>query len=278
VNPAVILLAAFFTGAVSLSAGLIALQFLRVRLHRHEIVPLAYLLGSALLSTAVFLLAAAFLARPWSFGLLGVGLIVTALYKRAWPVDSGVELARVPLWWKLLFAAGLAMYGVFTLVHAWAPEASPDGTTYHLGTVARIFRQGGFEWYTHNMYANLPMGVEMLFLFAYSFGRHSAAALVHWQFYFILPFLILNLGRRFGIPSAGACAALLAFASPVAAVDGASAYVDVATWPRPLLCSEFFTCWSSSKDRQHRSHGARDFRQACFLQWESSPAGRTRAR
>jgi hypothetical protein len=32
------------------------------------------------------------------------------------------------------------------------------------------------------MYAQLSQGIELLFLMAFSFGRHSAAALVHYAF------------------------------------------------------------------------------------------------
>src|ERR1035438_8785181 len=61
-----------------------------------------------------------------------------------------------------------------------------------------------------------------------SFGRHSAAALVHFTFFCTLPLLMVCWGRRFGIPKAGLFAAILIFASPVIAKDGVSAYNDLA--------------------------------------------------
>ena len=45
------------------------------------------------------------------------------------------------------------------------------------GYVQRYVDQHGFGRIVTSMYANLPLGVEMLFLFAFSLGRHSAAAL-----------------------------------------------------------------------------------------------------
>src|SRR5665647_3361197 len=68
----------------------------------------------------------------------------------------------------------------------------------------------------------------MLFLVAFAFGRHSAAALVHFTYLCTLPLLMVCWGRRFGLGKAGLFAAFLIFASPVIAKDGISAYNDLA--------------------------------------------------
>src|SRR5262249_16904800 len=87
----------------------------------------------------------------------------------------------------------------------------------------------GFEKIITNMYANLSQGVEMLFLFAFEFGRHSAAALTHFAFLVVLALLILAYARRFGFPAAGVCPALLVLLTPVVGIDATSAYNDVVT-------------------------------------------------
>jgi len=123
------------------------------------------------------------------------------------------------------------VFGVFTLIYfinALAPEISADGNTYHLGLVSRYMRERGFRRLTTNMYGNLSQGVEMLFLFAYAFGRHSAAALVHFTYLLCLPLTMLAWARRLQLPGAGVTGALLVYLSPVVGVDGASAYIDVA--------------------------------------------------
>src|SRR5438105_2838127 len=56
----------------------------------------------------------------------------------------------------------------------------------------------------------------------------GAAALVHFAFLAALVWQVFSYGRRSGFPIAGACAALLVFASPVVGIDGTSAYNDVA--------------------------------------------------
>ncbi len=105
---------------------------------------------------------------------------------------------------------------------------SPDGTGYHLGNVVRMWRNHGFAWDYHSMYSYLSQGTEMLFLMAFTFGRHGAAALVHFTYLCTLPLLMVCWGRRFGFARAGIFAAILIFASPVIGKDGISAYNDLA--------------------------------------------------
>ena len=109
-----------------------------------------------------------------------------------------------------------------------APEFSFDGSRYHLGLVGRYLREHGFHRITDNLYASLSQGVEMLFLYAYAFGKHSAAAMVHFAFLLALAWMMFSYARRAGFPLAGACGALLVFASPLVGADGSSAYNDVA--------------------------------------------------
>jgi len=78
------------------------------------------------------------------------------------------------------------------------------------------------------MYGNLSEGAEMLFLFAFAFGRQSAAATVHCCYLLALPLLMLSYARRIGRPRAGVCAAMLVYLSPLMGIDGVSAYNDVA--------------------------------------------------
>ena len=68
----------------------------------------------------------------------------------------------------------------------------------------------------------------MLFLVAFPFGGHSAAALVHLAFFLCLPLLLLCFGRRFDLVPAASFAAILVFVSPVFGLTGSSAYNDAA--------------------------------------------------
>ncbi len=222
-----ILFGAVFTVATSLAAGTLLLRGLGLRFYRTEERLLAFVTGSACLSAAVFALTAIHLARKGVFLALGL-LVIAVAVRRGAHRAVGERLPSLPRFWKILFGVPFAAYTVLYFFNAMAPELSPDGSAYHLGLVAWYAREHGFPRITSNMYANLSQGVELLFLYAYIFGRHSAAALVHFSFLLALPLSMLAYARRFGFPAAGAAAALFFFISPVVGIDGISAYIDVA--------------------------------------------------
>jgi hypothetical protein len=187
--------------------------------------PVRFVVGSAILSLAVFVLCALHLVYWWVF--LTVGAVsLAACPRRNWRRPS--LALKLPAWTKVLFGVVLGAYFLIYFFHSMAPEASPDGSTYHLGLVNLYLEHHGFEHITWSLYANLSQGAEMLFLFAFAFGKHSAAAMVHFAFLVALVWEMLIYGRRIGIPLAALCGAVLLAASPVVAVDATSAYNDVA--------------------------------------------------
>ncbi|MCU1238978.1 MAG: hypothetical protein JWP63_6945 [Candidatus Solibacter sp.] len=173
-----------------------------------------------MLSFIVFLLCSAGIAYPAAFFAIGAAAVATTAIASGRPKFGRPRWS----WWLFPFAA----YFVFYLANAMAPEVSPDGAGYHLGLVARYLREHGFVAIRDNFYAAMPGGVEMLFLFAFPFGGHSAAAMVHFTFLIALAWQVYSYARRAGFPVAGASAALLVFASPAMGIDGTSAYNDVA--------------------------------------------------
>ena len=98
------------------------------------------------------------------------------------------------------------------------------------------------------MYSYLSQGAEMLYLFAFSFGRHSSAALVHLAFFTALPMLMVSYGRRFGFPRAGWFAAVLAFTCPVAGLAGSSAYNDLAVATVLFAVFYLLQVWDESRN------------------------------
>ena len=220
---AYILFGAAFTTLASYSAGRLLLDRLKLELLRQEERALAFLLGSAILSWLVFALAAAHVVYKGTLLALGVALIAGGCRR-----SKARSFPALPRLWIWASAPIAILFSVLYVCHAMAPEMSPDGTTYHLGLVARYYREHGFPSITTNIYASLSQGTEMLFLFAFAWGKHSAAALTHLVFLFALASLIVSYGRRFGLPFASFGAAALVFLSPVAGLDAASAYIDVA--------------------------------------------------
>ena len=215
------------TVLVSWCMGKLLFRRLRVRLYRQEEDVMAFMLGSACLSMLVFLICGMHLAYRPVFITVALAAVAAGIQQRIWQA-GGEPLPRLSRSWRLLFFIVWVSFGVVYLVNAFAPEASPDGSSYHLGLVAQYARVRGFPAITDNFYASLPQGMEMLFLFAFVWGRHSAAALVHCTYLLLLPFLILNYGRRLRMPAVGAAGGLLIFAAPVAGITGTSAYNDVA--------------------------------------------------
>lgn len=183
-------------------------------------------LGAAMLSLLLFAMAALRVVSDASLLALAAGLGLAAWrWGRGSNEDSLPALPRI---WRWIFGVAWGGFAVIALLHAMAPEMSPDGSSYHLGIVARFYRAHGFMPIPHLMYGQMPQGFDILYLMAFAFGRHSAAALVHCSFLLVLPWLALRIGQRAGRAEAGAAAGLLAMLSPVVMVDGASAYNDVA--------------------------------------------------
>lgn len=189
--------------------------------------PERFITGAALLSLLIFVLGTVQLAYPAVFLGLGAGVLLI------WLKRVDLHRPKVPSASKLLMLA-FGAYFLLYFFNAMAPEASPDGAAYHLGLVARWLREHGFHPATRDMYASLSEGMEMLFLFAFAFGKHSAAAVVHFAFLPALVWQMAIYARRNAFPVLGACAALLVFATPVVGKDATSAYNDVG-----LACVEF---------------------------------------
>ncbi len=219
-----ILLAWLLTIATCLALGAWAQRLLRLSLEGPRVILYRFLLGSLVLSLLMFLLASlGLIYKGTSYAIAAIAIL--SRY-RDWPA-----MPR-PRWhWSFI---PFASYFVFYLAHAMAPEHSPDGMSYHLGLVARYYREHGFVWFPTNMYAFLSQGLEMLFLFAFAIGRHSGAAMVHFTFLLLIPAF---LAMRAGI--AGWLAGLIVFFLPVVGIDGISAYNDVA------LAVVLFAIWDA---------------------------------
>jgi hypothetical protein len=190
--------------------------------------PVRFVAGAAILNLAVFFLCCIRLAYPLVFAILGAGAVCV------WIGQSKPRFQKPSRSGNYLLVLIFAIYFLLYFFNSMSPEASPDGAGYHLGFVARYFREHGFHPITWNIYASLSEGAEMLFLFAFAFGKHSAAAMVHFAFLVALVWQMIAYSRRAGFPLRGMCAALLVFASPVVGIDATSAYNDAA-----LACVAF---------------------------------------
>jgi hypothetical protein len=247
-----ILLGFLACAVTSLAFGLLAVRWLRMEVGRWECVCLGYVMGSAITSTLT--LAIAWLA--WIREAVFVSLTLAAVFVlwRLAPWWRGLKPTRIdsiPVFFRWAFGAAWVVYGVIYFRYALAPEVSPDGTAYHLGLV-NLWHHARRLYWLPDMYAALPDGMEMLYLFAFSIGRHSAAALVHFSFLMVLPLLMVLYGIRFGISRGAApCAAILVFVTPLVGWDGSVAYNDVALAAVVFASVYLLQIWRSEKNTRY---------------------------
>jgi len=228
----------FCCAASSLSFGITAVRMLKLPLDKGETVALGYVAGSALVSTLTLMLGLiGAIAAPVFVAIAFLSILI--LWKhRKWFSGLANTSIRFPFVISIILSATLIFYGILYVRLALSPEISPDATVYHLGLV-NLWANRGRIYRIADIYAAMPEGVEMLFLLAFTIGRHSAASLVHLSFLIDLPLLMLLYGRRFGWTCfASAFAAILVFASPLFGTFGTVAYVDVA-----LACTVFATLY-----------------------------------
>ena len=235
-----ILFGALFTVAVATGLGAILLR------DACEDLAVRFVSGAAILSLLVFGLCSLGLAYPLVFLALGAAILPGAGSAR-------FSLRGAQSFAKYLFLSIFAAYFILYFFNAMAPESSPDGSAYHLGLVGRYFREHGFHRNADSIYAMMPGGVEMLFLFAYAFGRHSAAAMVHFAFLLALVWQVFRYGREAGSAVAGGCAAVLVFVSPLVGVDGTSAYNDVALAAVAFTLFHLLHLWETQRSCRPRS-------------------------
>lgn len=217
-SPCYILFGFVFTCVAALAAGALLLDALRLRMPW----PVAFVAGACPLSLMITLLAMAGLAHKGVF--LALGWLLLAAMSARDARRALAPLEKLPRW----FWVGFVPFTVVYFFNSMAPEISADGATYHLGVVNRYYAAHRMIRLDHNFYASLSQGVEMLFLFAWSFGRHSAASMVHFAFLLAVALMLADFGARKGKAFAGAFAALLFYATPVAGMAGTEAYIDVA--------------------------------------------------
>jgi hypothetical protein len=244
-----ILLGALLCGGTALALGTILFWKLRLQTGRGEYFALAFLVGSACFSQIVFLLCCAGLARTEIFIPIGVCSVIGAI-RVAPGIKTRPSFPPFSRAWKWTLGVAFALFGVVYLVNALAPEASPDGSAYHLPFVARYLSADGFRSIPGNFYASLPQAIELLFMPAFSLGGPSAAAVVHLLFLIDLAVLMVCYGRRIGFPVPASLAAFLVFASPVAGWDGTAAYNDIAA--AAFLFALFYLVQSWDRERVPR--------------------------
>lgn len=242
-----VLFGALFTVVTAWSLGMLLFRKLGLVFHQWEERLLAFINGSACLSAILFVLSATRLVRRGILLAVGLAIIGYAAYSGAFR-SNGKPFPPLTKSWRSVFAVTFAVFTYIGFFNALAPEHSPDGMSYHLGELLKYQRAHGFARITTDIYANLSQGIELLYLLAFNFGRHSAATLVHYTFLVVLTFLILCYGKRIGRPEVGAAAAIFTYACPVVLLDASIAYIDVALAAVLFALFYLLQIWDENRD------------------------------
>lgn len=244
-----ILFGAVFTLATAWSLGTLLLSNAALPFYTWERRLFSFVVGSACLSEIMFALSATRFVHRGVLLALGLAIIGYAAYSGALRT-SGMAFPPLPTLWRWIFMAAFAAFTWYGFFNALAPEHSADGMSYHLAEVLIYRSAHGFPLITTDMFANLSEGMELLFLFAFDFGRHSAASLVHYAFLIALAFMVLSYGRRIERPKEGIAAAIFTYTCPVTLRDATTAYIDVAS--AAILFGLFYLLqiWDDSRDHR----------------------------
>jgi len=242
-----VLLGALFTVATAWSLGMLLLRRLAASLDPWERRLLAFIAGSACLSEIMFALSAARQVHRGVLLAVGLASIGYAIYSGELRAPGKPFAPLAPLW-RWVFVAAFAAFTWYAFFNALAPEHSSDGMSYHLSEVLIYQRAHGFPRITTDIYASLSQGIELLYLFAFEFGKHSAATLVHYSLLLALVFLVLSYGRRIGRPAVGVAGAIFTYTCPVVLRDATTAYIDVALAAVLFALFYLLQVWDESRD------------------------------
>jgi len=238
-----ILFGASFTLTLAWILGKLCLR----RLPAPPVIALA--IGAAAESSIIFPLLTVGLGYRLSFVLLAVVCLALYLWLRpAPPLLTDPTTAPADRISRIVAFTALAAYAALYIISALAPELEPDAIGYHLGLTAEYVRRAAFpnRITFHEM---LPQGLEMLFVPAFAFGRHSAARLVHCAFLLATVPLIVRTGRRLHLPDRiSLAAATFYFCAPVTGITGTSAYTDAAGVFFTLAAFYLLLVWRDTRD------------------------------
>ena len=213
-------------------------------LSRLEIFVFSLAAGLNLASTWVLLLGLfGHVGRFWLFTLPAT-LTVLGTAGMALRRSGGRAVSPEPAWQAGSLPCGAVSVGEAVIGVRWLWAALPfllllvlssvlppldfDVCEYHLQAPKEFFEHGRIGFLPHNVYANMPMGAEMLSLLAMSIAGDwwtgvLAGKLITAMFTPLCALGLLAAGRRFYSTSAGVAAALLYLSVPWLLLDVSSA-------------------------------------------------------
>jgi hypothetical protein len=143
----------------------------------------------------------------------------------------------------LILLMGATMFLAFT--GALAPPLNYDTLSYHLAFPKLYAKTGRIFFIPHNMYSNLPFGIEMLYTLALVIKDEILAKLIHFSIGILCVLTIFVIGRRYFGRNAGLLAAAIFYNIPAVCLTSTYAFNDLGLVLYGLLMLFCILNWSS---------------------------------
>lgn len=133
----------------------------------------------------------------------------------------------------------LGLLFCYALYYALTPPYSWDAQVYHL-LIPKLYLLGkGFSYIPVNVYSNMPLNQELLYLAAMFLGDDVTSKLLHLVMGFLLCLSLYAFGRRYWNARVGLLAPLLFLCNPAVYSQLGIAYIDVGM---ALFCFWMMVC------------------------------------
>ncbi|MFN8007051.1 MAG: glycosyltransferase family 39 protein [Terriglobia bacterium] len=222
-----------------------------------ERLSLAAASGFAILSLAVFLLAATHLlyrAATWSllaFPILWWGKKLKQIPAEVWPHCQGVAEEQRSLGCKLghyVLLAFIIMVLTVVLVSALGPAIEFDDLAYHLVSGKIYIQQHGLMPIPDNPITFLPKNIEMLFTLGMMLSSAVTAKLIHFLLGLLTILAAYALGLRFFGRSVALVAAAVLVSTPIFLWEMRVAHIDAGLALYTFLAVYSVVVWLKSQE------------------------------
>lgn len=126
------------------------------------------------------------------------------------------------------FIIGIILLLIIPFILALMPQTSWDAMVYHLQTPKVYLQNHGFVSMQYDLYANMPMNVQMIYMLGMSLGDDRLPALIHFTMAILLLLAIFGFAKRMYSTKSAILSVMLFLLSPSILSQLGFAYVDIA--------------------------------------------------
>lgn len=188
-------------------------------------------IGIVVLIYLTLLLGALHLLWTWSFLAILLGALLIVLLEIPELVEQGIKE------WKahrprvqpvdVLLLVLLAVVLIPPFFSALVPPYSWDAQVYHLTIPKLYLLHHGIHHIPLNIYSNMPLNIDMLFLLGMGAGNDVVAKLLHYVLGLLVCVALYGFSRQYFVERVGLLASLLFVVHPMVNYEFGVAFVDV---------------------------------------------------